>query len=141
MRKTRDRGRFPVEWIVRVIRDTTLMKGVKWKVKECLARTGAGRLRTICIVLIIGMLFWDTLLLLRAGGRTRAAPHVTAIRPVTTVGVERRQPRIKTFGQVWDSMMTDEEKKRSWDSLLRVRPGLKDTITLLQRMDSAVWVK
>jgi len=141
MKKTRVRGRFPVEAIGRAIMNCRPVRVMNVNLQERLARMEVGRLRTICLVILAGMILWDVVLLFRAGDRTRAAPPITAIRRVTTVGAERRQPRVKAFGEVWDSLMTDTGTKRSWDSLLRMRPGLRDTITLIQRMDSAVWGK
>lgn len=141
MRKTRERGRFLVEAIGRVIANCRPVRVMTAWLRERLARMEIGRLQAICLVFIAGMLLCDVVLLFQGGGRTRAAPPITVIRPVTTVGTERRQPRVKAFGEVWDSLMTDTGTKRSWDSLLRMRPGLRDTITLIQRMDSAVWGK
>jgi|SRR5579859_6094454 len=138
MRKMNGRGRFPVETIGRAIMNCRPMKALTAKVKDILAQTDVERLRTLCIVLMASMLIGDVVLLIRTGDRMRAAPHYSVIRPVTTGGAERRQISAKTFGQVWDSLMANPVTKKRWDSLLQLRPGLRDTIRQMKRMDSAV---
>jgi hypothetical protein len=67
---------------------------------------------------------------------TTAMPAYSGIRPVRTAGAS--PPRTsKAFGIVWDKMMADSSIKSCWDSLVRVRPGLKDTVRRLTKMDSA----
>jgi hypothetical protein len=71
----------------------------------------------------------------------KTTPHYSAIKAVRTVGAARSLPPSKAFTVIWDSLMADQPTKRRWDSLIRLRPGLMDTVRRLQRMDSAVWGK
>ena len=45
------------------------------------------------------------------------------------------------FQLTWDSLMANRVVRESWDSLLRLRPGLADTVTQIRRMDSAIWMQ
>ena len=74
MRKTRERGRFLVEAIGRVIANCRPVRVMTERLRERLARMEIGRLRAICLVFIAGMLLCDVVLLFQGGGRTRAAP-------------------------------------------------------------------
>ena len=132
-------GRFPVEFMVRAIMECKPVKALKGKLSQCLGRMEVGELRTLCLVLIVSMLLVDVILIVRGGDRSRAAPHYSAIRPAITVSGERRQVSVKAFRVVWDSLMADPATERKWDSLLRLRPGLADTIKELKKMDSAAW--
>jgi hypothetical protein len=127
-----------VELISRALINSRLGRTLTAKMKEYLGRSGARRLQWGCIILLVGMLVGDVILLFRAGERPRAAPHYSAIRPAVTAGGQQRRPPVKAFGEVWDSLMADPVRKNSWDSLLRLRPGLRDTVRELERMDSAV---
>lgn len=139
MRKGRGGGRFSVEAIGRAIGNCQPVRVLTAKVKDYLTQMDTHRLQTICMVFIVGLLIGDVVLLFQAGDRTRAAPHYSAIRPVTTTRADRRPAAVKAFGEVWDSLMAEPATKKRWDSLLRLRPGLRDTIRQLERMDSAVW--
>ena len=138
MRKYRLRGRFPVEVITEAVAKSGLAKKLKAKVKERVARAEPKRLRRWCFVAMAGMLCWDVLLLFHAGGRPLAVAHFSAISSAETVGGRERRRPARAFGPVWDSLMADSAMKRTWDSLLEMRPGLKDTVARLQRDDSAV---
>jgi hypothetical protein len=115
-----------------------LARRLKATARARLARIEARLVRRWCFILMAGMLMGDVILLLRAGKGSRAAPHYSVIRTVATVGEQQRHPTVKAFGLVWDSLLADPAVKRGWDSLLRVRPGLDDTVRELQRLDSAV---
>jgi hypothetical protein len=138
MRKTKTGRRFAMEVISRAIADNRLVTTLRTKVKERLAGIDATRVRQWCFILLAAMLVGDIVLLFRAGERSRAAPVYSVIRPVATGGEQPHRPAIKEFGVVWDSLMADSGSKAKWDSLLLVRPGLRDTVRQLQKMDSAV---
>jgi hypothetical protein len=129
---------FPVEAIARAIMACRPVKALTAKIRVYLAGIDAGRLRMIVCVLILGMLMGDLVLLLHVGGPSRASPPYTVIRPVVTAGAERRTSKVKPLGQAWDSLIRDASTKKQWDSLLRLRPGLRDTLRRLERMDSVV---
>lgn len=137
MRKARKGGGFPVEMIGRAIMNCQVVRALTAKTRAYLTGVEAGRMRTLCIVLIAGMLLGNIVLLFRAGKPSRASPQCPVIRPVVTAGAERRPTAAKAFGQAWDSLMADPATKKQWDSLLRLRPGLRDTLGQLKRMDSA----
>ena len=126
-----------MEMIGRVMVNSRAGKWVTEKVRKMIEQTEVDRLRMICIVLMTVLLIGDTVVLLHPGGMSRAAPAYSGMRPVKTAGAKRPPPESKGFGPVWDSLMADAETKRRWDSLLRMRPGLKDTVRWLERMDSA----
>lgn len=121
-----------------VIRDSVakseLARKLKAKVKERLARIEPKRLRRWCLGVMAAMLVWFVLLFAWTGVRCVTGLHYSAISPILTVG-GRRVP-VKAFATVWDSLMADPAMKRAWDSLLKVRPGLRDTVARLQRADS-----
>lgn len=45
------------------------------------------------------------------------------------------------FQLTWDSLMANPVIRENWDSLLRLRPGLADTVAQIRRMDSAIWMQ
>lgn len=137
MRKMSSVGRFPVEMIGRAMVNSRVGKWVTANVKKMIEQTEGARLRVLCIVLIVALLIGDTIILLRPGGVSGVAPGYSVMRRVRPTGAKMRSPEGKGFGLVWDSLMADPETKCRWDSLLRVRPGLKDTVRWLERMDSA----
>jgi len=137
MRKIRNDSGLAVESIARAIINSRPIKVLGCAVRKHLAATEAERLRFICIMLLAGMLVGDVILLFRVGDRARAAPNYSAIRTVTTVGARESPKNAKAFRQVWDSLMTDPKAKKKWDSLLRIRPGLSDTVQQLEKIDSA----
>lgn len=141
MRKYRLRGRFPVEVITEAVAKSELAKKLKAKVKERLARIEPKRLRRWCIVALTMLLLWDVALLVRVGEHRWAGPGFSAIRTVSTVGDQERRPPARSFLATWDSLMLNRETKRAWDSLLKVRPGLSDTLAELGRKDSVVFGK
>lgn len=103
-----------------------------------ITRMAAERLRMLCIVFMVFLLVCDTLLLFSPGDWPRASPHYSVIQPVLTGGGERRAATVKPFGQAWDRLLADSMAKKQWDSLLRLRPGLMDTLRQLKKMDSAL---
>lgn len=123
--------------ISRAVADSRLWRSLRAYVKKRLAGMDAGLVRRWCFILIAAMLVWDAVLVMQAGDRSRASPHYEAIQPGVTAGEPPRRPAAKAFGLVWDSLMADPAFKKDWDSLLLVRPGLRDTVRELQRMDSA----
>ena len=125
-----------MEMIGRVMVNSRVGKWVTAKVRKMIEQVEVGRLRMLCIALIVLMLVGDTIVLLRSGGRPSGGSDYSGMRPVMTAGTKRRTPESKGFGPVWDSLMADPETKCRWDSLLRVRPGLKDTVQWLERVDS-----
>jgi hypothetical protein len=134
MKKVWSRGRFPVEVTRDAVAKSELARKLKAKVKERLARVEPKRLRRWCLGVMAGMLIWDVVLLSDAGARSSAVGHFSAISSVATVDGHR--PPVKAFGTVWDCLMADPAMKLAWDSLLKVRPGLRDTVARLQRSDS-----
>ncbi len=46
-----------------------------------------------------------------------------------------------SFRAEWDSLLANPGVREHWDSLLRQRPGLRDTIRQLLQVDSAGGVK
>jgi hypothetical protein len=131
------RGRgFPVELIYGAIMNCRMVRVWKAKVKGHLATTHPERMRRLCLLLMVGLLLSDVIMMIRADHRLWTMQHYSEIRPVTAAGAERRHPTGKAFGEIWDSLMADPASKQRWDSLLRLRPGLRDTLRQLERMDS-----
>jgi hypothetical protein len=131
------RGRaFPVELIYGAIVNSRVVRAWKAKVKGRLATIHPARMRRFCLLLMVGLLLSDVIMMIRADHRLWTMLHYSDIRPVTVAGAERRHPTGKAFGEVWDSLMADPASKQRWDSLLRLRPGLRDTLRQLERMDS-----
>jgi len=128
-----------VEVIKDAVAKSELARKLKAKVKERLARVEPKRLRRWCLGVMAAMLVWFVLLFAWTGVRCVTGPHYSAISPILTVG-GRRFP-VKAFATVWDSLMADPGTKRAWDSLLKVRPGLRDTVARLQRADSEMMRK
>ena len=123
-----------MEVIKDAVAKSELARKLKAKVKERLARVEPKRLRRWCLGVMAAMLVWFVLLFAWTGVRCVTGPHYSAISPILTVG-GRRVP-VKAFSTVWDSLMADSAMKRAWDSLLKVRPGLRDTVARLQCTDS-----
>lgn len=128
-----------MEVIKDAVAKSELARKLKAKVKERLARVEPKRLRRWCLGVMAAMLVWFVLLFAWTGVRCVTGPHYSAISPILTVG-GRRFP-VKAFATVWDSLMADPGTKRAWDSLLKVRPGLRDTVARLQRADSEMMRK
>jgi len=69
------------------------------------------------------------------------APAGTEIRKLM-MRYDREERLIhEPFQLTWDSLMANRVIRESWDSLLRLRPGLADTVTQIRRMDSAIWMR
>lgn len=134
MKKVWSRGRFPVEVIKDAVAKSELARKLKAKVKERLARVEPKRLRRWCLGVMAAMLVWFVLLFAWTGVRCVTGPHYSAISPILTAGGHRVP--VKAFATMWDSLMADPAMKLAWDSLLKMRPGLKDTVGKLQRADS-----
>src|SRR6185437_10567945 len=137
MKKVWSRGRFPVEVIRDAVAKSELAKKLKAKVKERLARVEPKRLRRWCIVAVTVLLIGDVAMLVRVGEHRWAGPGFSAIRPVSTVGGQVQRPRARAFAAEFDSLLEGSKTRGAWDSLLKVRPGLRDTLALLRRADSS----
>jgi hypothetical protein len=138
MRKRRVIGRFPVDAIARAIANCRPARAVAGRVKRILAQTEVERLTMLCIVLMVSMLIGDAVVLVRAGTRTRTELHYSVIRPVVVQGDRHLTPRAKSFFRRWDSLTNSQMLRDQWDSLLRLRPGLQDTLLRLAKLDSAL---
>ena len=131
-------GRFPVELIAQAIKNSPPIKALGERIRWYSMRPEVERLRISCKMLM-GLLMISTgMMLLQSSQRSLAELRYANIRQVTPAGLARPQPPTKSFGPIWDSLMADPAVKNRWDSLLRLRPGLRDTVRELQKMDSAV---
>lgn len=136
MKKRISGGRFPVEVIGRSISNCRPVRSMVEKLKHWLAKADISQGQAIRLMVGIGGLI-VLLVLIGLGGRR--TPHYSAIEAVKTLDAQPKQPRAKAFTVIWDSLMADPGAKRRWDSLIRMRPGLMDTVRQLERMDSAGW--
>jgi hypothetical protein len=136
MRKKMSSGKSPGELIGRAIMNSRPMRALGDKIRRYDAQPEIERLRTSRKVIMACLVISNCLVLILSSERSQLAPHYANIRQVTTAGSERRPPPVKAFGPIWDSVMADPVVKKRWDSLVRLRPGLRDTIRQLQRMDS-----
>ena len=118
------------------------MAAMAVQVQQRVARIKPGTLRKYCIAfLLIGGLgeWW----LIHAALEDRVpVVHYTAIRPVVTAGNSRKGDGQREAGdcfrQRWDSLLRNPAARSYWDSLVRARPGLADTLRQLEAMDSAL---
>jgi hypothetical protein len=137
MKKT-TRGEFPVDVIGRMLTKGRPARWLAAKVRTLIERTRVERLQVVCIILMADLLLGDVSLLLQPRGRWGMEPHYTEIRTMRTGGGGRRELPGQSFAGALDSLLADSATRREWDSLLRIRPGLEDTIKRLKKMDSAV---
>lgn len=126
----------PEDGITETIAKSELAKKLKAKVKARLERVEPGRVRRWCIAIIVMLLIWDGVLVARIGHRLWGVPRIDVIQAATTIGSQRQPPVRKTFLAAWDSLMADPATRDRWDSLVKVRPGLIDTLRMLHGMDS-----
>lgn len=68
-------------------------------------------------------------------------PHYESIRAMVTEGGAGGKKRGESFQKVFDSLLAIQENRDHWDSLMRERPGLADTLARLLQLDSAFRAK
>jgi hypothetical protein len=86
------------------------------------------RLRWMCFAFVLLAGLWYTWLLVEGLRGTSASPGVDSIRMVTPLGRAWRLGPRESLRRVLDSVQADPVLSRRWDSLLRVRPGLGDSV-------------
>ena len=101
------------------------------------ARLSRSRLALWCIVFFLVTGLGQTWILVRGlrGGRPfHAQPAAEPVLVLQRAGSERPVVRDSVL-----SRLRALKGDTRWDSLLKARPGLADTVRMLERMDSAVW--
>lgn len=136
MRKKRSSGISPVESIGRMILNSVPGRLIAERIRRHYEKSEAEQLRTSCKVLMVCLVISNCMVLVLSSQRSQLSLRYANIRQVTAAAPAGRQPPVKAFGPIWDSVMADPVVKKRWDSLVRLRPGLRDTIRQLQRMDS-----
>jgi hypothetical protein len=98
-----------------------------------LAKTPPRWVRVILILLLAGLLGTNVVILLKA---VNGAPPVSIPDPVRLPrGILPPRHRRSPPGFYLDSLLKDSATRRTYDSLLKARPGLADTIRHLQNLN------
>jgi hypothetical protein len=125
----------------RAIRENERVKEVVSRMRKRLVRLGPERVRRYLLWLLLIFLAGEFWLAWSADDSRGRFPHYSVI-PAANVGrMRERRGQGSCFGSVWDSLMADTAIKGNWERLVKLRPGLMDTVNQLKRMDSAEWVR
>lgn len=116
-----------------------MMTNLALNIRARTARIKKGRLRWYVLVALLMLWAGETWFCTSLFGPIGRVPRYENIRSVVT---ERfRQKHSVGFRAEWDSLLAGPGVRDHWDSLLRQRPGLRDTIRQLLQVDSGGGVK
>jgi hypothetical protein len=123
--KKRGPSRVRQEWLERE-------RVLRWRISAWLAvrarRLSPVGLRWGCFLLVLLAGMWYTWLLVEGLSGRDGVPRVDSIRVVAPAGRGLRMGPRASLRRVLDSVRADPVLSRRWDSLLRVRPGLGDSV-------------
>ena len=106
------------------------------KLKKWLMRMGPRRIRNGCLLALAMMCIGEVVLI------NTTDPSLPSVYPLLIIRGEaavraKRQAAASAFSKEWDRLMMDTVMKRSWEALVKMQPGLADTLQQLRGMDSA----
>jgi hypothetical protein len=139
MKKKVERGESLIAFLSRAVRDSTMMTNLALNIRERTARIKKGRLRWYVLAALFALWAGETWFCTSLFGPIGRVPRYETIRSVVTERL-RMKPSV-SFRAEWDSLLANPGVREHWDSLLRQRPGLRDTIRQLLQVDSAGGVK
>jgi hypothetical protein len=139
MKKKVERGESLIAFLSRAVRDSTMMTNLALNIRERTARIKKGRLRWYVLAALFALWAGETWFCTSLFGPIGRVPRYETIRSVVTERF-RMKPSV-SFRAEWDSLLANPGVREHWDSLLRQRPGLRDTIRQLLQVDSAGGVK
>jgi hypothetical protein len=136
MRKRKQGGRELVELIGETIKNSRMTGMLKEKLKDWLMCMGPRRIRKGCLMVLAMMCIGDVVLICTTEPSLPSDYPLLIIRGEAAVRA-KRQAAASAFSKEWDRLMMDTAMKRSWEALVKIRPGLADTLQHLRGMDSA----
>ena len=123
--------------VIEVTIKNSRMTGVlKEKLKDWLVRMGPRRIRKGCFMVLAMMCIGDVVLICTTKPSLPSDYPLLIVREEAVVRAKRRAAE-SAFSKEWDRLMMDTAMKRSWEALVKNRPGLADTLQQLRLMDSA----
>ncbi|HET6256689.1 MAG TPA: hypothetical protein VFE32_21620 [Puia sp.] len=138
MKKKVERGESTMQLLSRAVRDSTLMTNLALNIRERTAKIKPGRLRWYCLGALLALWAGETWFCTTLFGPIGKIPHYESIRPMVTE--KGGNTPVLSFRE-WDSVLANPGVRKHWDSLLRQRQGLADSIKQLLRLDVAHGVK
>jgi hypothetical protein len=139
MKKKNERRESLIAFLSRAVRDSRLMTNLALNIREKTARIRPGRLRWYVLAALLALWAGETWFCTSLFGPIGKVPQYESIRSVVTERFQRK-PSV-SFRAEWDSLLANPGIREHWDSLLRQRPGLRDTIRQLLQVDSAGGLK
>jgi hypothetical protein len=139
MKKKVERGESLIAFLSHAVRDSSMMTNLALNIRERTARIKKGRLRWYVLAALFALWAGETWFCTSLFGPIGRVPRYETIRSVVTERL-RMKPSV-SFRAEWDSLLANPGVREHWDSLLRQRPGLRDTIRQLLQVDSAGGVK
>jgi hypothetical protein len=139
MKKKVERGESLIAFLSRAVRDSTMMTNLALNIRERTARIKKGRLRWYVLAALFALWAGETWFCTSLFGPIGRVPRYETIRSVVTERL-RMKPSV-SFRAEWDSLLANPGVREHWDSFLSQRPGLRDTIRQLLKVDSAGGVK
>jgi hypothetical protein len=139
MKKKNERRESLIAFLSRAVRDSSLMTNLALNIREKTARIKPGRLRWYVLAALLALWAGETWFCTSLFGPIGKVPQYESIRSVVTERFQRK-PSV-SFRAEWDSLLANPGIREHWDSLLRQRPGLRDTIRQLLQVDSAGGLK
>jgi hypothetical protein len=134
MKRKSERRESLIAFLSRAVRDSTLMTNLALNIREKTAKIKPGRLRWYLLAALLALWAGETWFCTSLFGPIGKVPQYESIRSVVT---ERFRKKPSTsFRAEWDSLLANPGIREHWDSLLRQRPGLRDTIRQLLQVDS-----
>ena len=110
------------------------MTNLALNIRERTTRIKKGRLRWYVLAALVALWVGETWFCTSLFGPIGRVPQFESIRSVVT---ERfRNKPSASFRAGWDSLLANPGIREHWDSLVRQRPGLRDTIRQLLQVDS-----
>jgi hypothetical protein len=134
MRKKSERRESLIAFLSRAVRDSTLMTNLALNIRGKTAKIKPGRLRWYVLAALLALWAGETWFCTNLFGPIGRVPRYESIRSVVTERF-RKKPSV-SFRAEWDSLLGNPGIREHWDSLLRQRPGLRDTIRQLLQVDS-----
>src|SRR5580692_3511110 len=125
----------------RAIRESDWVQDVVWQIRKWLVQLGPERARRYLVWLLLIFLAGEVWMALSTNDPRKKMQFYSVIHAASLGQAKDRARPVASFGSVWDRLMADTEIRRKWDSLVKGRPGLLDTVNQLKRMDSAEWVR